>query len=166
MIGEIMTSCNMCGSDVGKMYVISLEGSDLKVCKACSLFGKVKEIVMPVMKKEKKKNVESVAKVKLKPEKEIIQMIIPNFSNIVKNARERKGLKQKEVAKLINEKESVIHKIESGTFKPSIKLAEKLERFFRIDLIQEHEEIHHAIEAKGNSEGLTIGDMIKVRKKS
>jgi len=154
----------MCGLNAEMLYVISLEGSDLKVCKGCSSYGKIKTIIEPVVKEKKKKKLEKERFEK--PEIELIQMVVSNYSVLVKNARERKGLKQKEIAKLINEKESVIHKIESGNLKPSIKLAEKLERFFRIKLIEQHEEIHASKTKKAEAgEGLTIGDMIKIKKK-
>ncbi len=77
----------------------------------------------------------------------------------------KRNLNEKQLSSFqLNEKESVIHKIESGSFRPSIKLAEKFERFFRINLIEEHEEIHTQKKDTTTSEGFTLGDMMKKRK--
>ena len=63
----------------------------------------------------------------------------------------------------MNEKESIISLIEKGKFGPSLKLAEKLEKFFHINLIETVEE--KAVEkGKSKSAGFTIGDMLKVKK--
>tara|TARA_Y100000034_G_scaffold46605_1_gene57293 strand:- start:8201 stop:8677 length:477 start_codon:yes stop_codon:yes gene_type:complete len=158
-----MAVCDMCGSSSDQLYVTSIEESELKVCKNCSSYGKITNIIKAVEKEKKVKKVKIIEK---EPEIEIIQLIVNNYHEIIKNSREKKGLKQKDVAKLMNQKESVIHKVESGSLKPSIKLAQKFERFFNINLIEEHEEIHAGnIEIK-EREGFTIGDMIKIRKRN
>lgn len=158
-----MSLCDMCGSSTNQLFVVAIEGSDLKVCKKCSSFGRIKNVINIPIKKRKilKEEGENVFH---KPKIEQVQVIVSDFGNIVKNARERKGLKQKDVARLIKEKESIVHKVESGSFKPSIKLAEKLERFFKIKLIEKHEEIHTHEPKEISGESLTIGDMIKIRK--
>ena len=76
------------------------------------------------------------------------------------------GLKQKELAKMLAEKESVIHKLESGNIEPSLNLARKLERQLRIKIIEQHElgkEDNHKYKSKRTV--LTIGDLISVKKK-
>ena len=78
-------------------------------------------------------------------------------------ARERSGLKQEELAKKLNEKESIISSIESGKFKPSINLAHKLEKFFNINLIEELGGEEFELSSSEGS-GMTIGDMIKIKK--
>ena len=46
------------------------------------------------------------------------------------------GLKQFELAQKISEKESIIHKIESDSEDPSIQVIKKLERLFKVKLIE------------------------------
>ena len=72
-------------------------------------------------------------------------------------------MKQEELAKKINEKESRLHKIESGHFTPSLRLARKLEKFLKITLVEQVAEDTSPLE-KSKSESLTLGDFIKVRK--
>jgi len=151
--------CEMCGSD-SILFKTLIEGTELEVCKDCSSHGKVLKKVPPPLKKKE------IIKQRLEPEskREIIQIIVPDYSKIIKNKRENKGLKQEDLAKKIAVKESIISKIESGNIKPSINLARKLELFFKIRLIETFEEKFKK-PTKTESTSFTIGDMIKVRKR-
>ena len=71
---------------------------------------------------------------------------------------------QKELARKLNEKVSIIHKMETSSFEPNISLARKLEKFLKIKLIELHEEVHKK-ETRAKSDAFTIGDFIKVKKK-
>lgn len=66
--------------------------------------------------------------------------LIEDFGAVVRQARERLGLTQAELAKQISEKLSVIKKIEAGRLKPDELLARKLERALKVKLIEEGEE--------------------------
>ena len=146
-------NCEMCGSE-GESFKAIVEGSEMNVCKNCSKFGKI--IQKP------KTNIKFKSKhFKKKQEKpENIFLIVDNYAELIKRSREKMKLKQEEVAKKIAEKESLIHSIESGKHEPNINLARKLERFFNINLVEEHKEEQKNI-GKSNSSGLTIGDLIK-----
>ena len=147
----------MCGSE-GKLYNTIIEGAELKVCHECSNFGKVIGIV-------KEETIEKIKKQAIKEqEKEIIEVVVEDFADRIKKKREQLGLKQGDFAKKLNEKESIIHKIETGSFIPQMELTKKLERFLHIKLVEEHEEQHEEI-AKSNVGSFTIGDLIKPKKK-
>jgi putative transcription factor len=149
--------CDLCGSEKESFDTI-VEGTSLKVCRGCSSFGNV-------IKKTKKQN--PVVKTKVKKSffktEDSNEIIVKEYNSLVKSGREKLGLKQEELAKRISEKESVIHKIEIGSLKPSIKLAKKLARFLNIKLVKEYEDKPVKL-TKQNIEGLTIGDMIKSKK--
>lgn len=153
-------NCDMCGKEA-ELYLVEVEGTKLNVCSKCSKFGTViKKIVIKKPKKEKEKKVKII---KL-PKKEVIQIIVPGYAEIIKKKRERLGLKQKDFAKMISEKESLLRKTEKGIMEPSIALARKLEKFLKIKLVEEHEEVRgEKKEVKG--EELTIGDLAKVKKR-
>jgi len=148
--------CDLCGAKTENLFRAIVEGTELNVCKDCAKYGKVIE-KKPIKVEEKKQFIKPA-----EPEKDIIQVIVPDFAQIIKKKRESLGLKQKEFAKKISEKESLIHNLETGSFEPSISLARKLEKFLKIKLIEEYEE-EHKKETTTKPEGFTIGDLIKVK---
>ena len=149
--------CDLCGTETENSFRAIVEGTELNVCKDCAKYGKV--IEKKAIKVEEKRQFTKSAE----PEKEIIQVIVPDFAQRIKNKRELLGLKQKDFAKKISEKESLIHNLETGSFEPSISLAIKLERFLKIKLIEEYEEKHQE-GSKTETDGFTVGDLIKIKK--
>lgn len=146
--------CEMCGTDT---YLVkaTIEGTTLNVCEKCAKFG----IVIPgsnITQQEKKE-------IKIKVEPQVIYEIVNNYAIIIKDAREKSGLKQEELALKLSEKVSEIHNIESGRLKPPFKVAVKIEKFFGIKLIEQViEQSSNKINFKEN--GITIGDLIKLKK--
>ncbi len=76
--------------------------------------------------------------------------------------------------KLVNEKESVILRMESGKMVPDLKTARKLERALKLKLVLEPAEVKAAASAgskkaaaagaeKKGKVGLTLGDVVKVK---
>jgi putative transcription factor len=147
----------MCGKETDLFRTV-IEGTELKVCKQCAGFGKVLQKIRVPVKEKKKKIVEQEEE-----EPEIIQAISADCAKKVKQARESMGLKQEELAKKLNEKESIIHKIETGHYKPNMKIAQKLEKFLKIKLIEEYKAEKAEKKPGTSSEGLTIGDLIKLK---
>ena len=160
--------CDMCSSPES-VYRIELEGSMLNVCEKCASYGRVITKLKqeePVKRKKKKEKRVEEAEVKARKETETVQLITPNYPKLIKSAREKKGLKQKELAKKIAEKESVIHKLESGRMKPGISLARKLEKFLKIKLVEELELEGSEVKSgkkEGLSDNLTLGDLVDIR---
>ena len=89
---------------------------------------------------------------------------MPDFAKKIRKKREQLGMKQEEFAKKIAERESVVHKLETGEFTPSLKLAIKLEKRLNLKLIEELEEEKQKIKLGTESAELTIGDMLKLKK--
>lgn len=142
--------CEMCGKNANQKAKV--EGVLLNVCSICAKFGnKVTEHNFPSNKSFNKR------------EEDGIEVIVPNYNEIIKKKREKLNLTHEELSKKLNEKESVILQIESKKFEPSLKLARKIQKYLKIRLIEYEKEIEEIPLAKKTS-GLTIGDMIKVRK--
>ncbi|UCG95831.1 MAG: TIGR00270 family protein [archaeon] len=141
-----MTECEICGSNASKRAEI--DGALVNVCDGCAKYGKVAP--EPV-------------KLKPKPKQEIdsSKYIDPQYPKLIKKAREEKDLKIEELAKKINEKESVISRLETGHLSPSFSLAEKLENFLEIELVKEYEGNLVSQNKEGGS-GLTIGDVVEI----
>ena len=152
--------CDMCGTDAERLFKTSLEGSELNVCGGCSKHGRViSEIKIRELKPRKTK--EEIKK--QSPDKEFVFMIVSDYAEMIKKGREALGLKQEDFAKKINEKHALIHKIETGHFKPGIELARKLEKILKIRLVEQQEEVNEQ-PAKGKTDAFTIGDFIKIKK--
>ena len=136
-----MSNCDMCGKE-DRLVKVNVEGTILNVCNWCSKFGDIISeirIVKPIKFKKVDENVED---------------LVEGFGGIVKKARERKNLMQREVAKELNVKESIIHKIETGSFVPDLVLAKKLENFLSVKLIR----VYNKLDFKDRN--LRVGDLL------
>ena len=151
-------NCDLCGSEE-QLFKTKIEGTILNVCRSCASHGKIiASVEKPQFETKQKKFV-----LKEEPQEEVIQLIVPDFAEKIRKKREQLDLNQKEFAKKISEKESVIHKLETGELEPSIKLAQKLEHILGIKLVEEHSETHTSAEKTSTSEEVTIGDLIKIK---
>ena len=147
-------NCEICGSE-GVLFKTLIEGSELKVCRECSKYGKV---ISPVETETEKKQRKEY-RVTTFPEKELVQVIVQDYPEKIRKKREELGLKQEEFAKKINEKESLIHNIETRHIEPNIMLARKIEQFLKIGLVEQYEEDHKKTE-KTKMNAFTIGDFL------
>jgi putative transcription factor len=142
----------MCGKE-GSLVAAIVEDVKMNVCSNCAKYGKVlKQAVEPRAVAPKKR---------LRPEpEEIVEIIVPDFPKKIRKAREKLGIDQKKFGQKVSIKESIIHKMETGHFTPSIEIARKLEKILNISLITEYSEEKKKY-SSGESEGFTIGDLIK-----
>jgi len=147
----------MCGKETD-LYSTIIEGTELNVCGNCAKFGKVlREVKKPGPIKKKKEKI-----IEIQEEPQIVQVIVEDFAKKIRKAREKLGLKQKDFAKKISERASLLHNFETGKIEPTLKMAQKLEKLLKIKLIEEIEEKPEKLQ-KAKSEELTIGDFIKVK---
>jgi len=151
---ENLRCCELCGKNYILVDAI-IEGSVLSVCHECAQFGKI--VVLP-------KKQEKIELKKVQRKEEPLEIISPSYSKRIKQAREKLGFKQGELAEKIGEKESTIHQLESGHLKPSLVLARKLEKFLHITLI-EVSSLPEKNLVNFSDTSLTIGDLLKLKKK-
>jgi putative transcription factor len=110
---------------------------------------------IPVMQQKKKTEIKV----------EITQEITEDYTLKIRQARERLGLTHEELAKKINEKTSVIGKLETGKIQPSNILATKLEHALKIKLLTPiTEEKAATLAPKTANREVTLGDLIKLDK--
>jgi len=155
IIGK-MPNCEICGQDTDLLQA-EIEGMEMSVCSKCTQFGQIKkrpQIKEQIAQRTFKKSTRS------EPHLEMTETIVSDYAQKIRKAREKLGLKQEDFAKRINEKESLLHKMETGSFEPNISLAKKLQKLLNIKLIEKIEE-KRLTPSKISSEGLTIGDLIK-----
>jgi len=155
--------CDMCGKGFDTLNVTKIEGVEMSVCKECSKYGKFVKRIQPEIKIKQSARRE----VKIAPRRETAFAVHEEYGNRIKNAREKLNLKQEDLANKLNEKASLMQRIESGHKEPSIDMARKLEKFLRIKLIETQEvgEAYEQGNAPRRGAALTIGDMIKMIQK-
>ena len=108
---------------------------------------------VPILKRIKKPKQKDVYK-------DMDKELVNNWNQIIKNAREKKGLSRQELGFKIGERTVTIAKIENGDLRPSDKVVQKLEKELEINLIEEVKEVSTASSAF-SGKGFTIGDFIK-----
>jgi len=146
-----MTVCEMCGK-AGPLYTAMVEGTQLKVCEGCGKFGRI--VARPVVVQKKSVSQKTP---------DLVEELVEDFAKIIREARERQGVTQKDFALKLNEKESAVHKWESGAMAPSIDTAKKLEKLLKVKLVVK-EAPETAVLEKKASGPLTIGDLL-IKKK-
>jgi putative transcription factor len=159
--------CEMCGRKAAEA-VGSVEGTELRLCADCTKYGKdVRELQIPVPENIKKKAAAAAVTAQAAAQQKAVKaeqkkfVITEGYASIVRNSRQKAGLTQKVLAAKIAEKETIIHKIETGHDAPSIALARKLEKFFGIRLIEIVTDGVYS--QKGHNPALTVGDIMKLR---
>lgn len=162
--------CEVCGRKIyGKPYRALIEGAKLTVCIECSKHGTiVKEEVKP-KKIISKPKVSLASKTQKAQEKSIdtSMELVEDFDQKIREGREKLGLSHEELGKKINEKVSLLRKVETRKIKPDNKLATKLEYTLKIKLLVpvQEEKIPQPKLPKESSQELTLGDLVQLNRK-
>ncbi len=158
--------CELCGRDVPRLKKVVIEGVILNVCDECAKFGK--EIKGNEIPKDVKYLPPEIVRERLERKRrrsrkdylEEEEVLVEDYPKVIREARERLGLTQEELAKKILEKRTVISKIERGEMRPDEKLIKKLEKALGIKLKEKVSPIYSSKEKKKGT-ALTLGDLIK-----
>jgi putative transcription factor len=84
-----------------------------------------------------------------------------DYDERIRQAREKRGMSQADLAKELNEKASLIRKLERGDTLPSDKVQSKLERELGIDLDAGGSSGDDEDWSGGSSTKTTLGDVVK-----
>jgi len=88
-------------------------------------------------------------------------IFIDNYGKKIIEARKSMNLTREEFAKKINEKESIIKRVEHEDMRPNEALTKKIERFLNISLTETYE--RKKITSKPAKGKLTLGDIVEVQ---
>ena len=80
----------------------------------------------------------------------------------------RRGLNQEEFAQKLNEKPSLMRRIEAGKVEPTLELAKKIENVYQIKLLKEIDSLEPSEKGSAymkTSTGSTLGDIAFIKKK-
>ena len=161
--------CELCGAEVPHTKNVAIEGTILSVCNDCARFGD--EVNAPVVRRGSMPPVIAqrleARKRRLTPRDVYAEAgeleLAEDFPKRIRHAREERGWKQADLGAKINEKASVIAKLESGAISPNDALVRKLEHHLGITLKEKVQPV--AMKKASPSGGLTLGDLIKIREK-
>ncbi|BDC36146.1 MAG: TIGR00270 family protein [Candidatus Methanoliparum thermophilum] len=151
--------CEICGENIkGEATTIEINGTIMNVCPKCSKFGK------KVFIKKDRENRRPLVQKTTKNVIDLKEELVSGYYEIIRREREKRCWDQKDLAKKINEKESIIKKIEKGDISLDDKIREKLERLFKIKLTEPIKDVHtHKID--NVKRDLTLGDVVNIKRK-
>jgi len=157
-----MSECERCGKR-SRLTLVKIDRAEMYVCPDCQKYG------TPVVKKVEyqpaprpKTSISSRPKkpdALTKRDKELAD----DYPKRITRARERLGLSREDLGRKINEKVSIIAKLEHGQMHPSDSLVKKLEKTLDIKLMEEIEAFSY--KSSAGSSGMTLADFIVTKKK-
>jgi putative transcription factor len=136
--------CEMCGADVEQATRIRLERSVLSVCPKCAKFGQPvdppapsagpgRATVVPLNRGRPSLSGRRVVERDVYSEMPDLELA-DDWARRIRVAREALGWTPEDLGRKLNEKKSVILKLESGSFRPPDALVGKLERLLKVRL--------------------------------
>jgi putative transcription factor len=172
-----MPQCEMCGSEQPSLTTVKVEGAELQLCDDCKEFGT-----------EVRTESSSDASTKYSTSSsggsdsgssgsagssasggstrrrrdmfDTMDEIVADYDQRIREARESRSLSQEELAKSLNEKASLIRKLERGDMLPSDDVRSELEAELGISLI-EGQEADDTEWSSDSSTTTTLGDVVK-----
>lgn len=127
-----MTRCEMCGTQSDDLQKVKIEGAELEVCDNCSGLG------TPVEGEEESQETETTHtetdRGRNTAEEIGPSRLVLNYGEEIRQARLAAGHSPEKLADLLNEKESVIKRVENEEMQPDNTLQAKLEQFLGIEL--------------------------------
>ncbi|WP_336037557.1 multiprotein bridging factor aMBF1 [Halobacterium yunchengense] len=172
-----MVQCEMCGKEVPNPKTVKVEGAELEVCGDCADFGTEVQTESSSTTSTKYSTSSSSGSSgssssasgggssggrRRRDMFDEMEELAGDYDQRIRSAREGEGLSQEELAKELNEKASVIRKLERGDSLPSDDVREKLERRLGISLTESGGGADDTEwSSESDSAGLTLGDKVK-----
>lgn len=173
-----MVQCEMCGASVSSPKTVKIEGAELDVCSDCADFGTEVKTQQSSSSSTKYSTGSSSSSSggssgstgssgsggsgrSRSDMFDDMDEIVTDYDERIRSAREGKELSQSELADELNEKASLIRKLERGDTLPSDEIQSKLESFLGISLsgsVAADDEEWSGGSASGE---YTLGDVVK-----
>jgi putative transcription factor len=143
--------CEMCGAETANPNTVKIEGAELEVCDECTDFGTEVQTADAGSTTTKYSTGSSDTSSgqssgssggassgggggRRRDMFDDMDEVAQDYDETLRTAREAAGLSQEDLAKQLNEKASLIRKLEHGDVLPSDEVQRKLERALDIDL--------------------------------
>jgi len=169
-----MVQCEMCGAETGSPKTVKVEGAELEVCDNCSDFGTEVETQETSSTSTKYSTsssgssssssggTSSSSQTRRSDMFDDMDELAQDYDQRIRSARESAGLSQEDLASDLNEKASLIRKLERGDVLPSDEVQTKLERKFDFSLTAGGSADDEEEWSGGSSTGeYTLGDVVK-----
>lgn len=169
-----MPQCEMCGAEKSSLTTTKVEGAELDLCDDCSDFGTEVKTQSSSSASTKYSTSSSSgsssggssgssggsSKRRRRDMFDEMDEIASDYDTRIRQAREQEGLSQEDLANELNEKASLIRKLERGDTLPSDDIKRKLERRLEISL-SEGSGDDDANWESDSSMSQTLGDVVK-----
>jgi len=169
---KIENECPICGGIIwGKGQKVLIEGAKITVCDSCVHYGK-KIITKTETSNVQKKYPSKMRKFGTNTTSnkgtiyESTMEIVPDYAKKIRDIRTFNHLNQDQFAQKLNEKPSLIRRIESSKAEPTEKLAKKIESVYNIKLLKKAED--YIVSTKGymkKQKNSSLGDIAIIKKK-
>ncbi|WP_181693156.1 multiprotein bridging factor aMBF1 [Natronomonas sp. LN261] len=171
-----MVQCEMCGTETGSPKTVKIEGAELDVCDECADFGtevRTEETSSTSTKYSTSSSSGSGSSSSSRGSSENsgggsrrdmfdeMDEVVQDYDDRIRTARESEGITQEELADRLNEKASLIRKLERGDVLPSDSIQRKLERSLEINLSMGGSGDDAEWSGGSSTGGTTLGDVVK-----
>ncbi|PSP80086.1 TIGR00270 family protein [Halobacteriales archaeon QS_1_68_20] len=177
-----MVQCEMCGAETSSPNTIKVEGAELDVCGDCTDFGtevRQQESSSTSTKYSTSSNSGGSSGGSTRSGRssssdgggggrsrgsdmfDDVEELAADYDDRIRRAREQTGLSQEDLAKELNEKASLIRKLEQGSMLPSDSVQQKLERKLDVSLTSTGGTEDTDWESDSPSGSYTLGDVVE-----
>ena len=169
---DIDKECPICGGIIwGKGQKVLIEEAKITVCQSCAQHGtiiheKAKPSIAKRSSMKKPKNILKKPFSQKSFNRESSIVVVSDYAKRIRGARSTSNLTQKQFARKIHEKESLIRRIETGKVEPTLELSKKIEKTYNIKLLQKADESlgDYKNYLKKDSDS-SLGDIAFIKKK-
>jgi putative transcription factor len=156
--------CEICGQEIrGRPQRVTLEGTTLEVCPRCAQHGTPSKVWTPTRAKLSPTGKTITVKKAKHDIFDAKEELIADYDTVIRKAREDAGLTIEQLAAKINEKASLIRKIERGDMHPEDSVRKKLEHTLHIKLTEQITAEDY--KTTTTSKGTTLGDIAIIKRK-
>jgi putative transcription factor len=167
-----MAHCEMCGAEHASLTKVKIEGATLQLCEQCKGFGtEVREPAETSPSTSKYSTGQSTTSTadrstgtaSRRTRRDMFDTmpeIATDYDAQIRAAREDLGLSQEELADQLNEKASLIRKLERGSMLPDDGVRKKLERTLDISLLEGGGDVETDWSGSASTT-TTLGDVVK-----
>jgi putative transcription factor len=174
-----MVQCEMCGAETSTPKTVKIEGAELDVCDSCADFGtevRTQESSQTSTKYSTSSGSDSSSSGsassggasgggggsgrRRRDMFDEMDEVAADYDQRIRQARESAGLSQEDLAGELNEKASLIRKLERGDMLPSDSVQKKLERKLEISLSEGGTSEDTEWEGGSSTGSYTLGDVV------